>query len=154
MDCRTIGHEDEYSDLHHELQRKQTMEDNNRFEQGFANRKEVLGAGHVEKSWANADDFNRPMQKLVTEYCWGDIWGDQTLPFRTRSMLNIGMLTAMSQHHELSVHVKGALKNGVTKDEIRAVLLQAAVYCGMPLALAAFRVATEAIKAYEAEAIK
>jgi len=154
MDCRTIGHEDEYSELHQELQRKQTMEDNNRFEQGFANRKEVLGSGHVEKSWANADDFNRPMQKLVTEYCWGDIWGDQTLPFRTRSMLNIGMLTAMSQHHELSVHVKGALKNGVTKDEIRAVLLQAAVYCGMPLALAAFRVATEAIKAYEAEAIK
>jgi 4-carboxymuconolactone decarboxylase len=128
------------------------MASNDWFEKGFANRKKVLGAGHVEKSWENADEFNRPMQKLVTEYCWGEIWGDETLPFKTRSMLNIGMLTAMSQHHELAVHVKGALTNGVTKDEIRSVLMQAAIYCGAPLALAAFRVATEAIKAYEAEA--
>lgn len=102
------------------------MEDNSSFEKGFANRKEVLGAGHVEKSWSNADDFNRPMQKLVTEYCWGDIWGDPTLNFKTRSMLNIAMLTAMSQHHELAVHVKGALNNGVSKEEIRSVLMQAA----------------------------
>ncbi|CAM2197090.1 carboxymuconolactone decarboxylase family protein [Paraburkholderia sp. A1RI_3L] len=122
-----------------------------RFERGFENRKEVLGAAHVEKSWANADDFNRPMQKFVTESCWGDIWGDKTLPFKTRSMLNLAMLTAMSQHHELSVHVRGALRNGVTKEEIRAVLMQAAIYCGVPLALAAFRVASDAIKAYEAE---
>jgi 4-carboxymuconolactone decarboxylase len=137
----------------HRKQRRETkMASNDWFEKGFANRKKVLGAGHVEKSWENADEFNRPMQKLVTEYCWGEIWGDETLPFKTRSMLNIGMLTAMSQHHELAVHVKGALKNGVTKDEIRSVLMQAAIYCGVPLALAAFRVATEAIKAYEAEA--
>lgn len=122
-----------------------------RFERGFENRKEVLGAAHVGKSWANADDFNRPMQKFVTESCWGDIWGDKTLPFKTRSMLNLAMLTAMSQHHELSVHVRGALRNGVTKEEIRAVLMQAAIYCGVPLALAAFRVASDAIKAYEAE---
>jgi 4-carboxymuconolactone decarboxylase len=128
------------------------METDERFDKGFENRKAVLGAGHVEKSWANADDFNRPMQKLVTEYCWGEIWGDETLSFKTRSMLNIGMLTAMSQHHELSVHVKGALTNGVTKEEIRAVLMQASVYCGAPLALAAFRVASEAIKTVEAEA--
>lgn len=121
------------------------------FETGFNNRKAVLGAPHVEKSWANADDFNRPMQALVTEYCWGTIWGDDTLPFKTRSLLNIGMLTAMSQHHELSVHVKGALTNGATKDEIRAVLMQAGIYAGVPLALAAFRVASEAIKAWEAE---
>src|SRR3984957_13351052 len=77
------------------------MKDNELFDKGFENRKEVLGASHVEKSWANADDFNRPMQKLVTEYAWGEIWGDPTLPFKTRSMLNIAMLTAMSQHHEL-----------------------------------------------------
>ena len=118
----------------------------------------ALGAGklqHLEAYAAHfADDFNRPMQKLVTEYAWGEIWGDPTLTFKTRSMLNIGMLTAMSQHHELSVHVKGALKNGVTKEEIRAVLMQAAVYCGAPLALAAFRVATDAIKAYEADTVK
>lgn len=121
------------------------------FEKGFNNRKAVLGAAHVERSWSAADDFNKPMQELVTEYCWGAIWGDDTLPFKTRSLLNIGMLTAMSQHHELSVHVKGALTNGVTKDEIRAVLMQAGIYAGVPLALAAFRVAGDAIKAWEEE---
>ena len=127
------------------------MQDNERFERGLENRKQVLGAAHVEKAWASADDFNRPMQKFVTEYCWDDIWSDKTLTFKTRSLLNIAMLTAMSQHHELGVHVKGALTNGVTTDEIRAVLMQASVYCGAPLALAAFRVASEAIKAYEAQ---
>lgn len=127
------------------------MAQDDRFSRGMENRKQVLGAAHVEKSWANADAFNRPMQQMVTEYCWGEIWGDATLPFRTRSMINIGMLTAMSQHHELAVHVKGALRNGVTREEIRSVLMQAAVYCGAPLALAAFRVATEAIRAYETE---
>lgn len=127
------------------------MADNERFNQGFNNRKEVLGDLHVEKSWAAADDFNRPMQKLVTEVCWGEIWGDETLPFKTRSIINLAMLAALSQHHELGVHVRGALRNGVTKEEIRAVLMQAAIYCGVPLGLAAFRVASEAIKAYEAE---
>jgi 4-carboxymuconolactone decarboxylase len=122
-----------------------------KFEVGFTNRKKVLGAAHVERSWAAADDFNRPMQKLVTEYCWGEIWGDETLPHKTRSMLNLAMLTSMSQHHELGVHVRGALTNGVTKEEIRAVLMQAAIYCGVPAALAAFRIASEGIKAYEAE---
>jgi 4-carboxymuconolactone decarboxylase len=131
--------------------RNMSMENDQRFDQGFKNRKQVLGAAHVEKSWAAADDFNRPMQKLVTEVCWGDIWSDTTLPFKIRSIANLAMLTAMSQHHELSVHVKGALRNGVTKEEIRAVLMQASIYCGVPLALAAFRIATEAIKAYEAE---
>lgn len=120
------------------------------FDKGFANRKAVLGAAHVEKSWANADDFNRPMQKLVTEYCWGEVWGDDTLPFKTRSLVNLAMLTAMSQHHELAVHVRGALTNGVTREEIRAVLMQAAIYCGVPLALAAFRIATEVINAHDA----
>lgn len=127
------------------------MNANDRFDNGFANRKAVLGEAHVEKSWAAADDFNRPMQRLVTEYCWGEVWGDETLSHKTRSLLNLAMLTAMSQHHELAVHVRGALNNGVTRDEIRAVLMQAAIYCGVPLGLAAFRVASEAIKAYEAE---
>jgi len=130
------------------------MEHTNQFEKGLENRKKVLGAAHVEKSWAAADDFNRPMQKLVTEYCWGEIWSDPTLPFKTRSMLNLAMLTAMSQHHELAAHVKGALRNGITKDEIRAVLMHASVYCGVPLALAAFRVASQAISECEADAAK
>lgn len=125
------------------------METHTLFDKGFANRKQVLGAAHVEKSWAAADEFNKPMQKLVTEFCWGEIWGDPTLPFKTRSMLNLAMLTAMSQHHELAVHVKGALTNGVTREEIRAVLMQASVYCGAPFALSAFRVATEAIQAWD-----
>ncbi|OLO09948.1 gamma carboxymuconolactone decarboxylase [Chromohalobacter japonicus] len=121
------------------------MSHNDRFEKGFLNRKRVLGDAHVEKAWASADDFNRPMQQMVTEVCWGDIWGDDTLDFRTRSLINLGMLTAMSQHHELKVHVRGALNNGVTKTEIRAVLMQTAAYCGAPLALAAFRIASEVI---------
>lgn len=121
------------------------------FGKGFENRKTVLGAAHVEKSWANADAFNRPVQRLVTEYCWGAVWGDETLPFKTRSMLNIAMLTAMNQHHELGIHVKGALNNGVTKDEIQAVLMQALVYCGAPAALSAFRTASAAIAAWDAE---
>ncbi|WP_233236598.1 carboxymuconolactone decarboxylase family protein [Bordetella sp. LUAb4] len=128
------------------------MAESDRFSEGFENRKTVLGAEHVERSWSAADDFNRPMQRLVTEYCWGEIWGDDTLPFKTRSIINLAMLTATSQHHELGVHVRGALRNGVSKEEIRAVLMQATVYCGAPLGLAAFRVASEAIRAYEAEA--
>ncbi|CAM4347295.1 carboxymuconolactone decarboxylase family protein [Bordetella muralis] len=127
------------------------MQQSDRFFEGFENRKTVLGADHVEKSWSAADEFNRPMQRLVTEYCWGEVWGDDTLSFKVRSMVNLAMLTAMSQHHELAVHVRGALRNGVTTEEIRAVLTQAAVYCGAPLGLAAFRVASEAIRAYEAE---
>lgn len=121
------------------------------FQKGFENRKRVLGASHVERSWSNADEFNRPAQQLVTEYCWGEVWGDKTLPFPVRSMLNLAMLTAMNQHHELAVHVKGALNNGVTPEQIRAVLLQAMVYCGAPAALAAFRTATTAMQDWHNE---
>ncbi|AHF79390.1 Carboxymuconolactone decarboxylase (plasmid) [Sodalis praecaptivus] len=127
------------------------MNESDLFHKGFDNRKEVLGDAHVERAWANADAFNRPVQRLVTEFCWGAVWGDKTLPFKTRSMLNIAMLTAMSQHHELGVHVRGALNNGVSVEEIRAVLMQTAVYCGAPAALAAFRVATAAINDWEKE---
>ena len=132
-------------------QENQMSDESELFGRGFENRKTVLGAAHVEKSWANADAFNRPVQRLVTEYCWGAVWGDKTLPFKTRSMLNLAMLTAMNQHHELGVHVKGALNNGVTRDEIQAVLMQALVYCGAPAALAAFRTASAAIAAWDAE---
>jgi len=121
------------------------------FDKGFENRKKVLGAEHVERSWAAADDFNRPVQKLVTEYCWGEVWGDDALPHRTRSMLNIAMLSVMNRGHELKLHVRGALRNGVTTDEIQAILMQVAIYGGVPASLEAFRIASEAIKAYEAE---
>ena len=129
------------------------MKETDRFEIGLENRNAVLGAEHVERSWSTADEFNRPIQRFVTEYCWGDIWGDSTLPKKTRSMLNIAMLTAMSQHHELGVHVRGALNNGVSKEEIRAVIMQAAVYGGVPLGLAAARVATQVFAEHEAQSV-
>lgn len=125
------------------------LEDNPTFQKGFANRKAVVGSAHVEKSWAAADDFNRPMQDLVTRYCWGEVWGNEDLPFQTRSLLNIAMLTALNRPHELKLHVHGALRNGVTHAEIRAALMQTAIYVGVPAALDAFRVASEAIKTFE-----
>lgn len=113
------------------------------FEKGLAIRKAVLGAEFVEKSLASADDFNMPMQRLTTEYCWGAIWGRDTLPKKTRSMLNLALLSALNRPHELKMHIGGALRNGVTRDEIREVLLQVAVYCGIPAGVDAFRVARD-----------
>ena len=121
------------------------------FEAGLAVRKAVLGAEFVENAIASADDFNRPLQELVTEYCWGACWTREGLSRKTRSMLNLAMLTALNRPHELKMHVKGALRNGVTKEEIREVLLQTAIYCGVPAAVDAFRTGKEAIKEYEVE---
>lgn len=122
------------------------------FERGLAIRKEVLGAEFVEKSFASADEFNRPMQELTTEYCWGAVWGREELPRKIRSMLNLAMISALNRPHELKMHVKGALKNGVTKEEIREVLLQVAIYCGIPAGVDAFRVAREAFAELDAAA--
>lgn len=114
------------------------------FERGLKIRKAVLGAEFVEKSIASADDFNMPMQRLTTEYCWGAVWGrEDGLPKKTRSMLNLAMLCALNRPHELKMHIGGAIRNGVTKDEIREVLLQVAIYCGIPAGVDAFRVARE-----------
>jgi 4-carboxymuconolactone decarboxylase len=120
------------------------------FKRGLEIRKSVLGAEFVEKSLAAADDFNMPMQRLTTEYCWGAVWGrEEGLPKKTRSMLNLAMLSALNRPHELKMHVGGALRNGVTKAEIREVLLQVAIYCGIPAGVDSFRVAREAIADYE-----
>jgi 4-carboxymuconolactone decarboxylase len=116
------------------------------FDKGFEMRKSVLGAEFVEKSFASADDFNRPLQELVTEYCWGAVWGRDTLDKKTRSMLNLAMLASLNRPHELKMHVKGALTNGVTRDEIREVLLQVAIYAGVPAGVDAFRLAREAMQ--------
>jgi 4-carboxymuconolactone decarboxylase len=116
------------------------------FDQGLKTRREVLGAEHVDASLQSADDFNLPMQELVTEYCWNEIWNRPGLDRRTRSMLNLAMLTALNRPHELKLHVRGAINNGLTKDEIREVLLQAAIYCGVPAAIDGFRVAREVFK--------
>lgn len=114
------------------------------FERGLAIRKETLGKEFVEKSFASADDFNMPMQEFTTEYCWGALWGREGLSRKTRSMLNLAMLSVLNRPHEFKMHVKGALTNGVTKEEIREVLLQVAVYGGIPAGVDAFRLAREA----------
>ncbi len=116
---------------------------NDMFERGLEIRKSVLGKEFVEKSISSADDFNRPMQELVTEYCWGAVWGREGLSKKTRSMLNLAMLCALNRPHELRMHLAGALRNGVTRDEIREVLLQVAIYCGVPAGVDAFRNARE-----------
>lgn len=116
------------------------------YDRGLKVRREVLGAEYVDKQLAAADDFNRPMQNLVTEYCWGAIWNRPGLDRRTRSMLNIAMLAALNRHHELKAHVAGAVRNGVTRQEITEVLLQVAVYCGVPAGVESFRLAREALK--------
>jgi 4-carboxymuconolactone decarboxylase len=119
------------------------------FDRGLEIRKSVLGPDYVEKSFASADDFNRPMQELVTEYCWGAIWGRDGLPKKTRSIINLAMISALNRPHELKMHVKGALKNGVTKEEIREVFLQVAIYCGVPAGVDSFRIAREAFAELE-----
>ena len=113
------------------------------FDRGLEIRKSVLGAEFVEKSFASADDFNMPMQELTTEYCWGHVWGRDGLPRKTRSLLNLAMISALNRPHELKMHVRGALRNGVTKEEIREVFLQVAIYCGVPAAVDSFRIAKE-----------
>lgn len=119
------------------------------YDVGLNLRKEVLGAAHVERSLAAADDFNRPLQELVTEYCWGAVWGRDTLPRPTRSLLNVAMLTALGKMDELRLHVKAAIGNDCTAEEISEVILQAAIYCGVPAALEASRHARAALKELE-----
>lgn len=113
------------------------------FDKGLSTRREVLGANYVDAAIANADAFNLPMQELVTQYCWGEIWNRPGLDRRTRSLLNLAMLTALNRPHELKLHVRGALTNGVTREEISEVFLQAAIYAGVPAAVDSFRLARE-----------
>ncbi|GAB3473562.1 carboxymuconolactone decarboxylase family protein [Nocardiopsis coralliicola] len=124
--------------------REDTMSD--RFEEGLRARKEVLGAEHVERSLRDVSEFSRPAQELVTEYCWGAIWTRPGLDRKTRSLLNLTMLTALNRMHELAVHVRGAVTNGCTEEEIQEALLQTAVYVGVPAALESFRVAEAALR--------
>jgi 4-carboxymuconolactone decarboxylase len=117
--------------------------DKGTYGKGLEIRRAVLGADYVDKAIASADDFNRPLQELVTEYCWGAVWGRPGLDRRTRSMLNLAMLTALNRPHEVKIHVRGALRNGLTKAEISEIFLHAAVYCGVPAAVDSFRIARE-----------
>ena len=113
------------------------------FDQGLKTRRDVLGSDYVDKAIANADEFSKPLQELVTQYCWGDVWNRPGLERKTRSLLNLAMLTALNRPQELKLHVRGALNNGVTKEEIREVFLQAAIYCGVPAGVESFRLARE-----------
>lgn len=113
------------------------------YDKGLEVRREVLGKDYVDQSIARADEFTRPFQDLVTEYCWGAIWTRKGLDRKTRSLLNLAMLTALNRPHEVRLHVRGALNNGVTRQEIQEIFLQAAVYCGVPAALDSFKIARD-----------
>ena len=123
------------------------MSENTQFEKGLEVRRAVLGADYVDGSLAKADDFMMAFQRITTEWCWGYAWTRDGLSRKTRSMLNLAMLTALSKPAELKLHVKGALANGVTTDEIKEVLLHSTVYCGIPAGLDAFKAAHEVLKA-------
>ncbi|QZT61921.1 carboxymuconolactone decarboxylase family protein [Mycolicibacterium austroafricanum] len=121
------------------------------YERGRQIRTTVLGADYVQRAAANADDFSQPLQDLVTEYCWGAVWGRDGLPLKTRSMLNLAMIAVLNRPQELATHIRGALNNGVTRDEIREIFLQVGVYAGIPAAVDSFRVAKTAFAEHEAE---
>ena len=124
--------------------------DTDRFRKGLAVRRAVLGADYVDNSIAKADDFMVDFQKMVTEFCWGDIWTRPGLPLKQRSMLNLAFLTALNRPNELKLHVRGALNNGVTRDEIKEIFLAACVYAGVPAGLDAFKVAQEVFREVDA----
>jgi 4-carboxymuconolactone decarboxylase len=126
-------------------------DENGRYARGLAARREVLGDEHVERSLRDATDFSAPAQEFVTEFCWGDIWSRPGLDRRTRSLINLAMLTALNRKHEFRVHVRGAINNGVTTEEIQETLLQAIVYCGAPAGLEAFREAQSVLDELAAE---
>jgi 4-carboxymuconolactone decarboxylase len=116
-----------------------------KYEKGMAVRRAVLGDDYVDKAMASATDFTKPLQDLVTENCWGEIWTREAIPKRTRSLVTIAILAALKAPAEIKLHVRGALRNGCTVEEIQDVLLQAAVYCGVPAGIDAFRAAKEVI---------
>lgn len=115
------------------------------FDKGLAQRKSTLGAEYVEKSLNNATDFSKDFQRLVTEYCWGEAWGDPTLPAKTRSMLNLTMIAALNRMHEWELHFKGALRNEVTIDELRSIITQITIYCGIPVGVECHRIANRVL---------
>jgi 4-carboxymuconolactone decarboxylase len=117
--------------------------DQNTYDKGHAIRSAVLGEAYVNAATANADDFIKPFQDLVTEYCWGAVWGREDLPLKTRSMLNLAMISVLNRPHELRTHIRGALTNGVTREEIREVFMQVAIYAGVPAAVDSFRIARD-----------
>lgn len=120
--------------------------DKERFELGVAQRKATLGAEYVEKNLAAADDFNRPFQEAMTEWCWGFGWGDEAIDAKTRSLMNLSMIGALGKMHEWELHCNGAINNGATVEEIRAAVHAIAIYCGVPQGVECFRVARKVLE--------
>lgn len=120
--------------------------DKKRFDKGLEMRKQVLGAEYVEKAMRGANDFNREFQELVTEYCWGVCWGNDVLTKKERSILNLGMLAALGRMHEFELHFKGAVRNGLTAEQLKEVLTQIAVYCGIPAGVETFRIGRKVLE--------
>ena len=118
---------------------------NEKYEKGLQIRTQVLGEDYVNRSIQNADAFTQPLQELVTEYCWGHDWGREGLSLKERSMINLAMISALNRPHELKLHIRGALRNGLSREQIREILLQVGIYCGVPAAVEAFRAAAEVI---------
>lgn len=122
------------------------MDERERYEQGLKVRREVLGGAHVDKSLQNQNAFNKDFQELITRYAWGEIWSRPGLPRKTRSMITVAMMVALNRAEEFRLHLRAALNNGVTREEIKEVLLQTAIYCGVPAANSAFHVAREILE--------
>ncbi|CAI8839559.1 4-carboxymuconolactone decarboxylase [Pseudomonas donghuensis] len=124
---------------------------NEKYQKGLQIRTQVLGQDYVNKSIENADNFNRPLQELVTEYCWGHVWDRDGLSLKERSMINLAMISALNRPHELKLHIRGALRNGLSREQIREILLQVGIYCGVPAAVDSFRLAREAFAEADSE---
>jgi 4-carboxymuconolactone decarboxylase len=125
------------------------VDERKRYDEGMKTRRAVLGDAHVERTLKTRTKFNEPFQDLITRYAWGEIWGRPGLPKKTRSLLTLGMLVALNRNEEFRMHVKAALSIGVSRDEIQELLLQAAIYCGVPAANAAFHLAEEVFDAQD-----
>lgn len=128
------------------------MDDREHFDQGMTVRRAVLGSAHVDRAMARKNEFNGEFQELITRYCWGDIWTRPGLPRHTRSLLTIAMLVALNRPDEFRLHVRAAFNNGVTREEIKELLLHASIYCGVPAANASFHMAEEVFAQMEAKA--
>jgi 4-carboxymuconolactone decarboxylase len=119
--------------------------DKTRYDRGMAMRRKVLGDDYVDRNLNNVDDFNREFQRLLTEFAWGEVWGDEALKPRDRSILNLGMIACLGKMHEFETHFRGAMRNGLTQEELRAILTQIAIYCGFPVAVDCFRTARKVL---------
>lgn len=122
------------------------------WDKGLAQRKSTLGAEYVERSLSTADDFNREFQDMLNEFCWGKVWGDETIPPRTRSMINLGLIAGVNRMEEWELHLRGAINNGVTREEIRSILHQIAIYAGFPAGVECFRIARRVFAEIDAKA--